>query len=121
MIDGLIQYGVPFIFNSKSKEEKIEEARQSGLIGKQGDHDFIGAKYGQEIVCKRCGSRNVLVHQPIVEDLEKGVEIPYTCKDCGYEGTRAAKVKKLTDDGTLIVDLIPESLIGVEGYGSFLK
>lgn len=43
----------------KTREEKIEEARRSGLIGK--DNKLAGAKYGQEIVCHSCGSRNVVV------------------------------------------------------------
>ena len=121
MTDNLVGYGIPFIFNPKTREEKIEEARQSGLIGKNGDHDFVGAKYGQEIVCKRCGSRNIRVAEPISKDLEKGVEIPYTCVSCGYQGTRVARVKNLTDDGTLVVDLIPDGLVGLEGYGSLIK
>lgn len=121
MANGLVGYGIPFIFNSKSQEDKIEEARQSGLIGKKGDHDFVGAKYGQEIVCKRCGSRDIVVEFPVISDLEKGLEIPYTCRNCGYEGSRVAKAKKLTDDGTLVVDLIPDSLIGLDGYGSLAK
>ncbi len=117
-MDSLVGYGIPFIFTPKSREEKIEEARQSGLIGNKGDHDFVGAKYGQEIICKRCGSRNIIVGEPFQEDFEKGIEIPYFCKDCKYEGTRVAKVKKVQDDGTLVVDLIPDGLIGLEGYGS---
>lgn len=120
MANGLVGYGIPFIFNPKSREDKIEEARQSGLIGKKGDHDFVGAKYGQEIICKRCGSRDIIVGEPVVEDYEKGVEIFYRCQKCGYRGTRAAKIKKITADGTLIVDLIPDGLVGLEGYGSFV-
>lgn len=119
-MDGLVGYGIPFIFTPKSREEKIEEARQSGLIGNKGDRDFIGAKYGQEIVCKRCGSRNIVVMPPIQDDFEKGVEIPYYCKKCGYEGTRVARVKRMEENGTLVVDLIPDGLVGLEGYGSFL-
>ena len=119
MTDNLVGYGIPFIFNPKTREEKIEEARQSGLIGKKNNYDFAGAKYGQEIICKRCGSRNILVGAPIGEDTEKGLEIPYFCKECGYKGKRVAKVKKITDDGTLVVDLIPDGLVGLEGYGSF--
>ena len=120
MANGLVGYGIPFIFNPKSREDKIEEARQSGLIGKRGDHDFVGAKYGQEIICKRCGSRNILVGEPTFKDYEKGVEIPYYCQKCGYEGIRVAKVKKIIEDGTLVVDLVPDGLVGLEGYGSFI-
>lgn len=119
MSNGLIGFGIPYIINApKSKEEKIEEARRSGFIGSHGDRDFVGAKYGQEIVCKHCGSRNILVGQPITKDNDKGIEIPYLCKDCGYEGSRVARAKKVTEDGTLVVDLIPDGLIGVEGYGT---
>lgn len=117
MADSLAGYGLPFIFNPKTREEKIEEARQSELIGKKNDYDFAGAKYGQEIVCRNCGSHNVTVGFPGVSDVEKGVEIPYFCRQCGYEGKRIARVKKITDDGTMVVDLVPENLIGVEGYG----
>lgn len=119
-MDGLVGYGIPFIFTPKSKEEKIEEARQSGLIGSRGDHDFVGAKYGQEIICKRCGSRDIIVGPPVQNDSEKGVEIPYLCRKCGYEGTRVARVKDIQDNGTIVVDLIPDGLVGLEGYGSFL-
>lgn len=117
----LTGFGIPFIMDiPKSREEKIEEARRSGLIGKRHDQDFAGAKYGQEIVCRNCGSRNVVVGQPLHRDLEKGIEIPYYCNQCGYEGIRVAKIKGLSDDGVLDVDLIPDQLIGLEGYGSFL-
>jgi ribosomal protein L40E len=118
----LVGFGIPYILDMpKTKEEKVEEARRSGLIGNKNDQDFVGAKYGQEIVCRRCGSKNVIVGMPSGQDPEKGLEIPYYCRDCGYEGTRVARVKQITDDGTLIVDLIPDNLIGVEGYGSFLS
>lgn len=46
-------------------------------------------------------------------DYERGVELYYLCKDCGYEGYRIVKVKDITDDGTLVVDLVPDGLIGV--------
>ena len=120
-MNDLVGFGVPFLLNSKSQEDKIEEARQSGLIGKNGNQDFVGAKYGQEIVCRKCGSRNIAVGLPVVTDLEKGLEIPYTCRYCGYEGTRVAKAKNIKDDGTLVVDLIPDSLVGLDGYGSLAK
>ena len=116
----LPSFGMPQIFFPKSREEKIEEARQSGLIGPRGDQDFVGAKYGQEIVCRRCGSRNILVGRPTKIDDEKGMEIPYYCRQCEYEGTRVAKARGVAEDGTLIVDLIPDTLIGLEGYGSAL-
>lgn len=111
-------FSAPLILNPMTKEEKIEMARQSGLIGKKHDHDFAGAKYGQEIVCRNCGSRNIVVGMPMQQDLEKGVEIPYVCRECGYEGIRVARVKAINPDGTLVVDLIPDILIGIEGYGS---
>ena len=119
-MDGLVGYGIPFIFTPKSREEKIEEARQSGLIGDKGDHDFVGAKYGQSFVCKKCGSCNVVLGSPEVSDYEKGIEIPYWCSDCGYIGTRVGRFKAFEDDGTLVIDLIPDGLVGLEGYGSFL-
>lgn len=119
--DNLAGFGIPFILDMpKSKEEKIEEARRSGLIGTRTERDFVGAKYGQEIVCKRCGSRNILVEMPIVVDEEKGIEIPYYCKACGYSGSRVAKLKNITDEGTMVVDLIPDGLVGLEGYGSLV-
>ena len=119
-MSGLVGYGVPFIFTPKSREEKVEEARQSGLIGNRGDRDFVGAKFGQEIVCRRCGSRKILVGNPILIDNEKGAEIPYVCRDCGYEGSRVARIKGISNEGVLQVDLIPDSLVGLEGYGSFI-
>lgn len=119
-MDNLVGFGIPFILQNKTREEKIEEARQSGLIGPRGDRDFVGAKYGQELVCKRCGSRNVIVGYPIVKDQEKGMEIPYECQNCGYEGTRGARAKGVAENGALMVDLIPDGLIGLEGYGSMI-
>jgi len=120
-MNSLTGFGIPFILEQqKTKEERIEEARRSGLIGKRNDQDFVGAKYGQEIICKRCGSRNIAVGFPIVKDEEKGIEIPYFCQSCGYEGTRVGRVKNLSDDGTLSVDLIPDGLIGIKGYGSLI-
>lgn len=111
-------FSAPLIINSTmTREERIEEARKSGLIGKKHDHDFAGAKYGQEIVCRKCGSRDIVVETPVQEDLEKGVEIPYVCRTCGYEGVRVGKVKAIRDN-ILVIDLIPDILIGLEGYGS---
>lgn len=55
---------------------------------------------------------------PRQEDFEKGIEIPYTCKRCGYNGSRIGRLRSIKDDGTLVMDLVPEILIGLEGYGS---
>ncbi len=116
-MDGLIGFGLPFLINStKSREEKIEEARNSGFIGKDGR--LSSAPLGQQLVCQKCGSKNVVVGLPSAKDLEKGLEIPYYCNQCGYEGTRVAKAKNVSDDGTLEVELVPEKLVGLSGYGS---
>lgn len=89
------------------------------MIGNKSDTDFAGAKYGQQLCCKNCGSLNVAVFSPYIKDQEKGCEIPYRCKDCGYEGARVARVKDISDDGVLTVDLIPDGLVGLpNGYGN---
>lgn len=117
----LTGFGIPYIIDSpKSREDKIEEARRSGLIGDQGPKDLMGALRGQQMCCKRCGSRNVKLLSFDVTDLEKGCEIFYYCKNCGYEGTRAAKVRTVKEDQTVVVDLVPDGLVGLEGYGSML-
>lgn len=113
-MSNLVGYGIPFIFNPKSKEEKIEEARQLGLINEN------GVPQNQQVICQRCGSSNVIIALPKQDDFEKGVEIPYFCKNCGYEGKRVGKLKTVKNDGTLVMDLIPDQLVGLERYGSFL-
>lgn len=115
--NGLMGFNIPLIFNiPKSREEKIEEARLSGLIDSRGR--ISNDPRNQRLFCEKCGSPNVSVGPPSVTDLEKGVEIPYYCNYCGYEGKRVAKAKNVTDDGVLEVDLIPDGLVGLEGYGS---
>ena len=121
MASNLAGFGIPFILDApKSREEKIEEARQSGLIGKRGPKDLVGAPQGQQMCCKKCGSRNVQILSFDVTDLEKGCEILYYCNNCGYEGTRVAKVRTVKEDQTVVVDLVPDGLVGLEGYGSML-
>ena len=106
----LTGFGIPYIIDSpKSKEEKIEEARRSGLIGDRGPKDLAGALQGQQMCCKRCGSRNVKLLSFDVTDLEKGCEIFYYCKNCGYEGTRAAKVRI---SGTWQMKTFTKSMLG---------
>ena len=64
--------------------------------------------------CKRCGSCNIeITDYPNTSDYERGVELHYICRDCGYEGYRIVKIKTITKDGTLVVDLVPDGLIGV--------
>ena len=90
--------------NPKTKEEKIEEARRSGLLQR--------AKT-EQLCCKRCGSLNIIVWQPDALDLEKGIVLPYTCKDCGYEGEANLKVIGLNDNGVLETELVPQGLVGI--------
>lgn len=117
----LTGFGIPYIIDSpKNREDKIEEARRSGLIGDRGPKDLAGALQGQQMCCKRCGSRNVKLLSFDVTDLQKGCEIFYYCNSCGYEGTRAAKVRTVKEDQTVVVDLVPDGLVGLEGYGSML-
>lgn len=96
----------PFLINiPKTKEEKLEEWKRSNK----------GFNEKQEVMCcKKCGSRNIeITDYPATLDYERGVELPYICRDCGYEGYRIVKIKKITSDGTLVVDLVPDGLIGV--------
>ena len=112
MASNLAGFGIPFILDvPKSREEKIEEARRSGLIGDRGPKDLAGALQGQQMCCKKCGSRNVQLLSFDVTDLEKGCEILYYCNNCGYEGTRAAKVRTVKEDQTVVVDLVPDGLV----------
>ena len=96
-----------------SREEKIEEARRSGLI--KNEHDLKGPK-AIHLCCKNCGSDRIQVGTPGINDDEKGCEIPYYCTECGYHGLAPAKIKGISQDGTLSVDLIPDGLVGVVGH-----
>lgn len=96
----------------RTKEEKIEEARRSGLIGKSEKDIKDVPGNPQRLYCKRCGSPNVICFSPNVDDVEKGGILPYQCKDCGYEGTRGIRIVTF-DDKTMVVDLLPDGLIGV--------
>jgi len=120
MASSLAGFGIPFILDApKSREEKIEEARQSGLIGRSHKDIKNVAPNEQVMCCKRCGSRNVVVGMPITTDQEKGAELPYYCNQCGYEGTRVVRVKDVipNEDGSsrLVVDLVPDGLVGITG------
>lgn len=119
--NGLAGYGIPFIINTpKSREEKIEEARNSGLIGNSPKDIKDVPQNEQRIRCQYCGSLNVSVGFPETDDLEKGAKIPYVCIDCGYEGVRFARIKGFkkipgSENSRVIVDLIPDSLLGITG------
>lgn len=96
----------PFLINvPKTKQEKLEEWKISNK----------GFDEKQEVMCcKKCGSLHIdILGWYASIDNEKGAELYYECRDCGYEGTRVVKIKKITDDGTLVVDLVPQGLIGV--------
>ena len=115
-MNNLWSYGLPFIYTPKTEEEKIEEAKASGLLNE--NDTFIGAS-GQTFCCKNCGSLNVVVYHPIWRDDEKGCEIPYHCRDCGYKGTRVAKIKNIQDGkngAALVIDLIPDGLVGIPQF-----
>ncbi len=90
--------------SSKSKEEKIEEARKSGLLEK--------AKT-EQLCCKKCGSLNIIVLHPETSDPEKGVVLPYVCKDCGYEGEANLKIIGIDKNGILQTELVPQGLVGI--------
>ena len=120
MASNLAGFGIPFILDTpKSREEKIEEARRSGLIGNS--HKDIKNVPGNEQVmcCKRCGSRKVDIGLPITNDDEKGAELPYYCNNCGYSGTRVIRIKDIKQDengnNRLVVDLVPDGLVGITG------
>lgn len=120
MASNLAGFGIPFILDPpKSREEKIEEARRSGFIGKTHKDIKNVAPNEQVMYCKRCGSLNVLVGSPIMNEEDKGAEIPYVCRDCGFEGTRVARIKNIVngDNGNLrlVADLVPDGLIGITG------
>lgn len=110
MASNLAGFRIPFIFNPKTPEEKIEEAKRSGLIKKNGN--FLDE---QVMCCKRCGSTNVLVGTPYMTDKEKGCEIPYYCRACDYEGTRVGKLQGVDENGVVKIDLVPDGLVGVYG------
>lgn len=116
-MDGLVGFGLPFLYFPKSEEEKIEEARRSGYIKSNDPHDINPNR--EQLCCKACGSLNVSVGNPIYLDDEKGIEIPYLCLNCGYVGSRVAQIKDIedgSDGGTrLIVDLVPNGLVGIAG------
>lgn len=95
-----------------SREEKIEEARRSGLI--KNEYDLRGPK-APVLCCKNCGSVRLLVGTPGINDQEKGCEIPYHCQECGYDGLASAKIKGIKD-GVLSVDIIPDGLVGTVGH-----
>ena len=112
-MDGLVGFGLPFLINStKSRDEKIEEARKSGLI--KNEYDLRGPN-AQVFCCRFCGSKNLAVGMPDASDFDKGMQVPYICKDCGYEGLIPVKVRKV-ENGTLEVDVIPDGLIGVVSH-----
>ena len=73
----------------------------------------------EQLCCQACGSLKVSPGTLIYLDDAKGVEIPYLCLNCGYVGSRAARIKNLVpaDDGgqCLVVDLIPDGLVGIAG------
>lgn len=116
-MDGLIGFGLPFLYFPKSEEEKIEEARRSGYIRSNDPNDINPDR--EQLCCKACGSLRVLPNDPIYTDDEKGIEISYVCYDCGYVGSRAARIKSIDDapDGgcCLVVDLVPDGLVGIAG------
>jgi len=120
MASNLAGFGIPFILDvPKSREEKIEEARQSGLIGKS-HKDIKNVTPNEQVMCcKRCGSRNVVVGMLGKDDDEKGAELPYYCNNCGYSGTRVVRIKKVEQNedgsGRVIVDLVPDGLVGITG------
>ena len=96
----------PFLINTpKTKEEKLEEWKKTNK----------GFNEQQEVLCcKKCGSRDVqILGYPTTLDYERGAELYYICRSCGYEGYRIVKIKTITEDGTLVVDLVPDGLIGV--------
>lgn len=114
-MSSLADFGTPFILDSpKSQDEKIEEARRHGLIGTN-HKDIKNVPENEQVMCcKRCGSRNVVVGLPVVKDDEKGAELPYYCNNCDYFGTRVVRIKKI-ENGTIMVDLVPDGLIGITG------
>lgn len=120
MASNLAGFGIPFILNSpKSREEKIEEARRSGYITSNDPRSINSRR--EQLCCKKCGSLNVVVGTPIIPDDEKGGELPYLCKECGYTGTRVIRVKSIEPDSKnnknvrLVVDLVPDGLVGITG------
>ena len=92
----------------KSKEEKIEEARRSGLLNNK----------KEVLCCKKCGSLRIQVMTPLIDDAEKGAQLPYTCMDCGYDGIANLKILNIDEKGVLQTELIPQGLVGV--VGSFI-
>jgi len=98
-----------YFLQPKSKEDKLEEARAAELIDMRNRLN----SNTQVFCCKKCGSENLVVRMPSFTDQEKGCLIPYICRDCGYEDEAVARVKNLTDNGVLEVDIIPDGLIGV--------
>ena len=118
MSSDLNGFEIPYIINApKSVEEKIEEARRSGYINSNNPNDINSNR--EQLCCRACGSLKVSPGTPIYLDDTKGVEIPYLCLNCGYVGTRAACIRNLVpaDDGgdCLVVDLIPDGLVGIAG------
>lgn len=117
MENNLLGFGLPFLYLPKSREEKIEEAYRSGYIKSYNPDDINSNR--ERLCCKACGSLNVIPGEPIYVDNDKGVEIPYLCLDCDYIGSRAARIKSFDDapDGgiCLMVDLVPDGLVGVTG------
>lgn len=118
MTDNLSGFEIPYIINApKSIEEKIEEARRSGYINSNNPNDINSNR--EQLCCQACGSLKVSPGTLIYLDDAKGVEIPYLCLNCGYVGTRVAHIKNLVsaDDGgqCLVVDLVPDGLVGIAG------
>lgn len=112
-MSNLYGFGLPFIMDTpKSREESLEEARKSGLI--KSEKDLRGPN-APEFCCKACGSKNLVVGMPTALDTDKGVELPYICKDCGYEGMANIRIRNF--EGTkIIADIIPDGLVGVTGH-----
>ncbi len=106
-------YGIPYYIPAPlSQEERIEEARRSGLIR---DLKNLDGPNAEVFCCKRCGSTNVIVGYPEIDDDEKGAELPYYCNNCDYSGYRMVRITGMDEEGTLKVQLIPDGLVGLTG------